>query len=59
VPKEEVTRNKTILKSRFQKYTTLTHTKEKHRVFPLEENTIKCHKTSKYEDFEDIVVVDT
>jgi hypothetical protein len=58
VPKEEVARNETILKHRFQKWKTVSHTRKRHRVIPLEENMVGCHKISESDDFEDIVVVD-
>lgn len=56
VPSQEVQDNELVLKKRFENCKTLPHTREKHRLVPVDVNMIRCYRTSKSTEYEDLMV---
>jgi hypothetical protein len=48
--------SKNFLRKRFDKCCKIPETREKHRLVPINENTVRCYRTSKSSEFDDISI---
>ena len=56
---EEVDQNEKDLRKRFDECCAIPDTRERHRLVPINNNTVRCYRTSTSKTYEDIVITNT